>query len=181
MDVMHILSLIYFFLPAYVANMSPVLCKDICGQIAVPLDRGRLLFGEPVLGAHKTWRGIIAAILVGTAVFATQMWLSAHDTLLQLALFDYTAMPFYLGTLMGLGVMLGDLCKSFLKRRIGIKPGKPWYIIDQIDYILGATLLTSPFFFPGWIDLIVLIAVSFILSIIVNHIAYWLRIRPVKW
>jgi len=178
---LHVASLIYFFLPAYAANMSPVLCKNIFKPIATPIDRGKTLFGRPVFGTHKTWRGIVVAALAGTVVFAIQAGLASHSLAQSLAIIDYTTMPIYFGTLLGFGAMLGDLCKSFLKRQVGIKPGHPWHVIDQIDYIVGAVLLTSPIFFPGWMNLAVLVLVSLVLSIIVNHAAYALKIRSVRW
>ena len=53
-----VLQVLYFFLPAYVANMSPVLVRGRFKALALPIDGGRWLWGKRILGDHKTWRGL---------------------------------------------------------------------------------------------------------------------------
>jgi len=36
------------------------------------------------------------------------------------------------------GALIGDLIKSFAKRRLGIQAGSTWVPFDQVDYIAGA-------------------------------------------
>jgi CDP-2,3-bis-(O-geranylgeranyl)-sn-glycerol synthase len=48
-----------------------------------------------------------------------------------------------LGALLSSGALVGDALKSFLKRRLRIKPGETFFIFDQIDYILGALAFVS--------------------------------------
>jgi CDP-diglyceride synthetase len=47
---------------------------------------------------------------------------------------------FYLGVFLGIGSWFGALGSSFLKRRLGIKPGGSAPVLDQLDFIMGATL-----------------------------------------
>lgn len=88
-----------------VANGAPVLAADICkSRWAWPLDGGhRFIDGKPWLGAAKTWRGIMVAV-VATALAA--QWLN---------------IGWQLGTAVGALAMLGDLFSSFIKRRANIK------------------------------------------------------------
>jgi CDP-2,3-bis-(O-geranylgeranyl)-sn-glycerol synthase len=67
-----VLQVLYFFLPAYLANMSPVLIGRRFGALAIPIDGGRTLWGKRILGDHKTWRGLLAGIVAGTLVFELQ-------------------------------------------------------------------------------------------------------------
>lgn len=181
MDLIGVLALMYFFLPAYFANIAPVLCRKVCRPLAVPIDGGKRLFGKPIFGDNKTWRGLLAAVIIGTGTFIVQTWLYKNGYAQSLAIFDYTTMPIFLGAVLGFGAILGDLTKSFLKRRIGIKSGSPWYVVDQIDYVIGGILLCAPFFFPGWVEFFTLIVVSIALTIGANHLGYLLKFRTVKW
>jgi CDP-2,3-bis-(O-geranylgeranyl)-sn-glycerol synthase len=82
---------------------------------------------------------------------------------------------------MGSGAILGDLIKSFFKRRIGIKPGEKWIFFDQVDYAIGALLFTSLVYTPSLALILTVIAISFFGNILVNHAAFWLDIRKEKW
>ncbi|MBI3587735.1 CDP-2,3-bis-(O-geranylgeranyl)-sn-glycerol synthase [Candidatus Micrarchaeota archaeon] len=168
---MGILETVLFILPAYVANMAPVLSR---GRTAVDLETkfvdDRRLFGE-----GKTFRGILAALIAGTAV--------------ALAL-SYT--PWYLpgfslnskllaGVLLSCGAMAGDLLGSFLKRRLGIKRGEKHRFFDQLLFLGGALALASPVFLPGVFDIALLVALTYFLHRATNVIAYWLKLKPVPW
>jgi CDP-2,3-bis-(O-geranylgeranyl)-sn-glycerol synthase len=65
------LRVLYFFVPAYLANMAPVLVGKRLAFLAVPLDFGASLRGARVFGDHKTWRGLVVGIagaILGDAV-----------------------------------------------------------------------------------------------------------------
>ena len=65
---MLILELLYFMLPAFLANMAPVFAKGHLKFLNRPLDFGLSLFGRPLLGDNKTWRGLVVGVLVGALV-----------------------------------------------------------------------------------------------------------------
>ena len=71
----------YFFLPAYFANMAPVILKKIP------------FLNQPVwerkLGKNKTWRGIVVAIVMGTLIFYLQK-VAYQNGFTSIALIDYT-------------------------------------------------------------------------------------------
>ena len=84
-------------------------------------------------------------------------------------------------TLMGFGALTGDLIKSFFKRRLGIRPGARFIPFDQTDFVVGALVFIMPVCSLTLKIFIVSLLLSFVLHIIVNHIAFYLRIRNEKW
>jgi CDP-2,3-bis-(O-geranylgeranyl)-sn-glycerol synthase len=143
-----LLQTLWFFLPAYLANIAPVLAQSHFAWLDRPLDGGRFFRGERVLGAHKTWRGIVAGIVVGTATFAAQRLAWDAGWFRALAPIDYGDTSLLLGLLLGLGTGVGDAVKSFFKRRRAIAPGASWIGWDQIDFMIGAWLFAAPVHLP---------------------------------
>ena len=162
-----ILQLFYHFLPAYFANMTPVFARQI-NFLSKPVN-------ERLLGSHKTWRGIISGILVAILVSFLQF-----KTQSNLQLYNYDNWLLF-GFLMGSGALLGDLIKSFFKRRVGIKPSQRWIPFDQIDFVIGAIVLTTPVYFVGWFESVVVIVLTFFLHVATNHVAFYFKIRKEKW
>jgi len=119
-DVLFVVMTVYFFLPAYLANAAPVICGG-----GAPLDGGRLFLDhKPLFGAHKTVRGTLSGLVVGSLTGLVQ------GDLLR-------------GFLLSCGALGGDLLTSFLKRRLNLKPGAPFPVFDQLSFILGAVALVS--------------------------------------
>ena len=173
-----IIQTFYFMLPAYFANMAPVICKRMFNFLAKPVDFGKKLIGQPIFGKNKTWRGLLVAVVFGIIIAYAQYLLK--DSFATITIINYSNW-FWIGLLLGLGAILGDLLKSFFKRRMRVKSGQSWIPFDQIDYTLGAILLVSIIHFPGWNILITALVMNFFLHIIVNHIAFLLHIRNEKW
>jgi len=98
-----ILKSLYFFLPAYFANMAPVLLRWI-PILEKPVNEERF-------GKNKTWRGILVAIIIGSFVFSIQKILYAVG-FQTLSLINYNDFSPLLGLLLGLGAILGDMIKS---------------------------------------------------------------------
>lgn len=170
----------YFILPAYFANMAPVIVKNIFKKIAIPVDFGKTLGNKPVFGEHKTFRGIIFGIIFAIIVTYIQYLLFKDNIFLNLAIVDYSDW-LLLGFLLGFGAMAGDLVKSFFKRRIGYKPGKPFIPFDQTDFVIGALAFSYPLALFSIDKILVTVVLSFVLHIIVNHISFYLKIRNEKW
>lgn len=166
-----ILTSLYFFLPAYAANMAPVLFRWL------PSDRP---VSKPLFGKNKTWRGTIIAVVVGGLVFYLQK-LAFFEGFQRWALIDYSDFSVLLGFLMGLGVGLGDLLKSYYKRKAGISPGERWFPWDQLDFVFGGIIFSWIMYVPPVEIIAVIFLASPLLHIIVNHLAYWLKIRKEKW
>jgi CDP-2,3-bis-(O-geranylgeranyl)-sn-glycerol synthase len=148
-----ILSILYLFLPAMVANIVPVLADhdNFLRPLNKPLD-GRLDWqGKRIFGDHKTVRGVVVGVIAGSLIGFLQ------GNLL-------------LGIGMSIGALWGDACKSFVKRRFNIQPGTPWMPWDQVDFVIGAIIFTYPIApqsFPHYFFAIVVIGIgSFISSYI---------------
>lgn len=170
-----IIKTFYFMLPAYFANMAPVICRRFLKFMAVPIDFNRKLGGKPILGKNKTFRGLFVAVVFGIAAAYVQ-----HLLNLDIGIADYSKW-FLIGFLLGFGAIFGDLVESFFKRRVGVDSGQPWIPFDQTDYTMGAILFVSIIYFPGWDIAITALVMNLLLHIIVNHTAYWLKIRNEKW
>ena len=172
-----VLQVLYFFLPAYLANMNPVLIGRRFSALAIPIDGGRTLWGKHILGDHKTWRGLLAGIIAGTMVFELQRFLYDTGVAQGLALFDYSAHPLLPGLLMGLGAGIGDAVKSFFKRRIDIEPGESWPVFDQLDFFLGAYVFVSLVYAPPLLLTLASLPVVLIGNIASNAVGYWLGFK----
>lgn len=166
---------LYFFAPAYLANMAPVAVRGHAEWLARPIDGGRAWRGRRVLGDHKTWRGLLAGIVTGGLAFGVQRWLWQHGVGHDLALLDYGACdPWVPGTLLGLGAGLGDAVKSFFKRRLDIAPGGSWLGFDQLDFMMGAYACVSIVFVPPLLETLAILPVVFLGSIATSTIGYWI-------
>ncbi len=158
-DVLWMAETIYLYLPAYLANAAPVLCGG--GR---PLDGGRTWQdGKPLLGGHKTVRGTLSGIAVGAAV-----------GLIQLA-------PLR-GLLLAVGAIGGDLIVSFFKRRLGMEPGAPFPVADQLGFIVVAVALVSvvppP---PTWERVVAILVATVPIHFVTNLFAWLLKLKKHPW
>jgi CDP-2,3-bis-(O-geranylgeranyl)-sn-glycerol synthase len=116
-----------WILPAYVANGAPVVVASLLRKRARlhPLDFGRtFLDGRRVFGDNKTVEGLAGGFIAGTMVALVLERFSLHGLL-----------P---GAVLSIGALLGDLAGAFVKRRVGMKPGDPAPLLDQLDFLAGA-------------------------------------------
>lgn len=167
-----LLQSLYFFLPAYFANMAPVLVKKI------PLLKKPI--HQRLLGPNKTWRGLLFGTLVGGLVFLLQHY-AFNQGFHHFALIDYAGFPVWFGFLQGFGALLGDLIKSFYKRKQKIAPGEPWFPYDQLDFVFGGIILGGLVYFPPAKVVGTLLVVSPVLHVLVNLIGYILKIKESKF
>jgi len=161
-------------LPAYFGNMAPVIMKNHFKFLAVPIDKS-FPGSTSWFGSHKTWRGLFLAPVFGVITAYLQFVFNISS----LNLIDYSHW-LIIGVLLGTGAILGDLIKSFIKRRLKIAPGKKFIPFDQIDFVMGALLL-SWYIVPSLKVAVTLLIISPLLHIIVNHIAFYLKIRGEAW
>jgi CDP-2,3-bis-(O-geranylgeranyl)-sn-glycerol synthase len=98
------------------ANSAPVIAAWAAGPRASwPLDAGATLpDGRRVLGAHKTWRGLAAGVVLAGCL----------APVLGLTIGACAAF--------GAAAMIGDALSSFAKRRLGCQPGAWIPGLDQL-------------------------------------------------
>ncbi|HDQ05614.1 MAG TPA: CDP-2,3-bis-(O-geranylgeranyl)-sn-glycerol synthase [Candidatus Bathyarchaeota archaeon] len=158
--IIDIAAALWFIFPAYCANAAPVIFGG--GQ---PMDFGKRFFdGKPLLGSHKTVRGFLAGLIVGTLVGLAQTLLS-EQVLFQYSQFEY---PIFLGFALSLGALTGDLIESFIKRRINRAPGSSLPVADQIDFVLGAFLFSIPVSPPSLPAALIILLVTVPIHLLTN-------------
>ena len=165
-------------LPAYIPN--PVAALSGGG---IPVDLGRNYpDGRRIFGDGKTYRGLIIGILAGIGTGLLLIWLSATYNLTSLP--GHTILSI---TLLATGALLGDLVKSFFKRRFGKDRGAPWPVADQYDLVAGAFILlligdmTWFFTFVTLPVFLIILVVTPVLHRGVNIIGYLLKVKEVPW
>ena len=174
-----LLKCFYLMLPAYFANMAPVIVKKI-EFLKFPIDFNRKLSKKSIFGKNKTFRGLFFGIVFAIIVSYAQFLLINAGFFRSISFVDYQNW-LLLGFLMGCGALTGDLIKSFFKRRLGIKPGEKFVPFDQTDFVIGALVFIIPVFELTLKIFLASLLLSFVLHIIVNHMAFYLKIRDEKW
>ena len=155
---MRILIMYATLMPVVIAGAVNMLFTKtrLYRSTCVPIDGGKCCSdGKRIFGDNKTWAGFfgmiaancLAQILWGLLSQASaplgnanEMYRIFGNTLL----FNAVA-----GALFGFVYVLFELPNSFLKRRLDIQPGKTaqggkgalFFVIDQIDSLLGVMLL----------------------------------------
>lgn len=151
--------LAYLFFPMLIGAIVHGLCLRYgwLAWMAVPVDRGAHWRGKPVFGRNKTWRGILTVAASTTVTVSLQARvLHGYDFFQTLEVGDYASFqPELMGFAFGFCAQLSELPNSFLKRRLGIAPGKGtrgvreifFYVLDQVDLLAGSWIALA-FFIP---------------------------------
>lgn len=132
-----------------VANFVPWALGRACrDRWAAPLDCGLVLpDGRRLLGSHKTWRGLIAAV---SACAITAELLGLHGRLGM----EFAALS-----------MLGDAISSAWKRRRGRAPGADDPGLDQLpEALLPLIVLRAPLNL-GWKEVALVATVFAVLNL----------------
>lgn len=155
-------SALWFILPAYVANATPVVLGG--GR---PIDAGRKFAdGHPIFGDGKTVQGFIAGLAAGTFVGLLQGIAAG-------TLSHYLA----LGFLLALGALLGDLLGSFIKRRLDIKRGGAAPGLDQLSFVVVALLVAGTLTLPSWEKILTIIIITPLIHLATNFGGYKLGLK----
>lgn len=173
-----IISAIWVMLPAYLPNS---IAATVGG--GAPIDGGRnWRDGRRILGDGKTIRGFIGGVTGGAVIGLCQVALAGTGVISLLPAHTLLSV-----ILLATGSLLGDMVKSFFKRRQGIERGGEWILVDQYDFLAGALLLTL-IFNSGWVFqtitvplLIVIIIITPVLHRTVNIIGYKIGVKKVPW
>jgi len=205
---------VLFIVPAYFSNAGMVIVGG-----GKPIDKGKLWRdGRRILGDHKTTSGFVKGPLYigiplscGLFLLFLLLWpaiqqipiegVSTGVYVLYSEMFYYEYFfiggPLPIGILMivfriifcSYGAAFGDLAGSFLKRRFDIKSGAPFWVVDQLDFAVGAIIfaIIPAIFFPGLylipdINIIIFFLIlTPSVSLIANTIAYLVNLKEVPW
>ncbi|MFC1722788.1 CDP-archaeol synthase [Nanoarchaeota archaeon] len=179
MEPIIILQVLWLFLPAAIANMSPVFFKKV-KFLSYPVDFGLKLRNKPLFGKNKTFRGFFFGTLIAIIIALLQSLF--YEQTKVLALIDYSAFnPLLLGFLLGFGALIGDLIESLIKRQFNIPPGHPWFPMDQTDWVFGAIFLLIPFIDISFQIYLIALILFAILHPLANYIGFLLKIKKSKW
>lgn len=157
-----------FFLPAGVANTTPVIVNKIplLNRWKTPLDFGKSWRGVRIFGTNKSWRGLVSGAVIAGCVG----WIIQHTT-------NSVEASVFLGAAMGAGALIGDAVESFFKRQRGIGSGKKWFPFDQTDYIIGGLLFAAPFVELSILLIVRVLILYFGLHLLVAFLAYKLKLK----
>jgi len=133
------------------------------------MDLGLTWHGRRILGANKTWRGVLTGTLLAGLTALLLSPVVDYDNAL-LVTFGY-------GAIMGFGALFGDAVESALKRRRGIASGHSWFPFDQIDYIIGGLVFLVPFAHLTKGDVALIFVAYFALHLVSAYIGYLLGLK----
>ena len=171
--------------------VNSVWCKSSVNFLKKPIDAGKnYTDGKRIFGDNKTWKGFVGYI-VSNMLFAVLFGLIIDLCHWNQYGFIYQnhantqLFNLWLGALIGLAYALFELPNSFIKRRLGIKPGKNpkgwqkifFIFLDQADSVFGVCLVVC-LFYPMSISFYLLyVLVGAVTHIIINMLLYCFGLR----
>ena len=152
---------IHLLLLIIIANGAPIMLRALMGRrLDVAIDFGyRLADNNPLFGSSKTWRGVIAAVIL-TSIAAV--------------LIGYPAST---GAQIALYAVLGDVLSSFIKRRLGMAPSSMAPLLDQVPESFLPALMLMDTFELDLQSVIILVCVFIIMELLLSYIFFKLGIR----
>ena len=165
---------LWLFLPALAANQMP----GLVAHLNVP---GNFPVSKRWLGANNTWAAYYAGPIGAVLALLVQRQFESINA--AIGLFEYGRPRAWLIALaLGLGAILGDHAKSFLKRRIGIPPGERWWPFDQLDFVAGSLTTVTPLIGRlGWGRIAVIAAAVLAIHPLGNRASHGLGLRKTPW
>jgi hypothetical protein len=174
------MSALWVFVPVLGAAIAhaPVLTFDLAGPLKRPLDFGATFRGKRIFGDNKTWRGALfmtGGVIAAAALLSLWPWYWHH---LPDEIED--AGPWLYGFLLGLGVVIGELPNSFIKRRLDIAPGTQMRgragvlisIYDQADFVPAVWILLLPIWTMSVSQAVICFAVVAAVHLLINVVGY---------
>ncbi len=167
-----ILQALWFIAPAYAANAFPPLLRG-----RNPIDQGKKVGKSRLLGDGKTIEGTLGGIAFGMFFGLIQIYFQPMIP----AEAGLAPMTIPLIAALSVGAILGDMANSFLKRRMGIKRGERVSVINRLDFIIGALILSYPFYKVGWEHVVILVILTPLIHKLSNILAFTLNIKKVPY
>ena len=158
---MNTIILLKSLLLVVIANGAPIIAqKAFRNRFNQPLDHGiRFIDGRPLLGASKTYRGVLASVVI-TSIAAAILHI-----------------PIIIGVGFALLAMFGDMLSSFIKRRLGIDTSEMALGIDQIPEAILPLLVLRSELQLDLLEILIIVATFILIGLPISHVLYKLRIR----
>ena len=185
---------LYFISPAYIANGFAVIFGKTVG--GAPIDFNKLFLDKkPIFGRGKTYSGFIGGILMSALLGGIIYYFINYNVIYQILL-SYNVREFdricsliafsrrvnYISAfIIGFGALVGDLVGSFIKRRLGLKRGAFFPLLDQIDFIIGALIFSYFIIMPDLLIILTIIFITPAAHAIGNIIGYLAGIKKEPW
>lgn len=161
---------LWYILPAYFANASPVLVGG-----GKPIDGGRnWRDGKRLFGDGKTWRGFLGGVSIGTVVGVIQ-YLITPD------FYGSLQKALLLAFLLSFGALVGDLVGSFIKRRLDLPRGYPAVGLDQLGFLISAMAFAYPVKTISSGQMLFLLIFTPFMHWSANYFAYKMGWKSVPW
>lgn len=169
---MEFLQALWFIFPAYCANAFPPVMKG-----RMPIDFYKCFGGKRFFGDHKTIEGTFGGILFGIAVGLVQMQVFNYIP----KEFGIVNLTFPIIMLICIGALFGDIAGSFVKRRMGVKPGESFVLLDQLGFLIMALLFASLVYIPSIMMIVILLIVTPVIHAAANILGFVLKIKKQPW
>lgn len=170
------------FIPAFVANPAAVIFG---GKIAI--DAGKTIGGKRIFGDHKTVSGFIGGVFSGMVIGFIMNYLFIFINERQLVYSYNLEESITILFILSFFSMFGDLAGSFIKRRLGRKPGEESLFLDQFPFAissLGFSYLIIPDIsvrlFP-WEGVIAILVVTPFIHRAVNILGFKIKMKDVPY
>jgi hypothetical protein len=143
------------------ANSAPVIARNLFGiHFSQPVDGGMLLNDkQPLFGASKTWRGVVAAIACSAAMAPLM------------------SLPVLLGAGFGAVSIGADLLASFTKRRLGYAPSSRARLLDVFPEALLPVLVFKSALGLNMGDSVITVLLFFVFEASISPLLYRWHIR----
>jgi len=178
--IFEVLKVIWLLLPAYTPNNFAVILGGI-----KPMDFGKnFIDGKRIFGDGKTFSGFFGGILGGILVANVQRLIENAIEFQYFSALSYRDF-IILVTALSFGAMFGDLFGSFIKRRLNFERGRSFPVLDQLTFLifsLAFASLTNAFWFLFTsLDILIGILITPVLHVLVNFLAFKLKLKEVPW
>ena len=172
----HLMTSLMVVVPAVIGGIihMVVVSKDWFSILKIPVSKN--LFGE-----NKTLRGFVVMPLGAVAgAFLAHGFLS--NVTMTIILNDTDVIIF--GLAIGFFYVLFELPNSFLKRKLGIKPGETsgkfkylFIILDQIDSSMGIALAAYYLFNAPFVSIVTMFIMGLFFAFTVKPLLYILKLK----
>lgn len=155
---------IYLLILIIVANGAPIIERwGLNRRKNYPIDFGwRFFDGLPCFGNSKTWPGLAAAC-VFTSLFS-----------------ELLGLGILFGLLIATLAMAGDLCSSFIKRRLNLPESRQAIMLDQLPESLLPALGAYEILQLNALELMLVVVIFIPFELLLSRVLYsWgIRKRP---